>query len=75
MDRSKIMKRAWELVKNSGNTLSEGLRRAWAEAKALVKKVKPMLIKKKKSFQQAVEALSRTNVFDMFQTLITGGTF
>lgn len=31
---SKIMKRAWELVKKAGMTISEGLRKAWAEAKA-----------------------------------------
>lgn len=35
MNRSEIMRRAWVLVKKLGNTLSEGLRRAWAEAKAL----------------------------------------
>ena len=32
-DLSKIMKRAWELVKNFGMTISEGLKKAWAEAK------------------------------------------
>ena len=35
---SVIMKRAWELVKKEGKTISEGLKRAWAEAKAIVEK-------------------------------------
>lgn len=30
---SKIMKRAWELVKKLGLSISEGLKRAWKEAK------------------------------------------
>lgn len=30
---SKIMKRAWELVKKLGFSISEGLKRAWKEAK------------------------------------------
>lgn len=30
---SSIMKRAWELVKKSGMTISSGLRKAWEEAK------------------------------------------
>lgn len=30
---SNIMKRAWELVKKAGATISEGLKKAWAEAK------------------------------------------
>lgn len=30
---SKIMKRAWELVKKTGMTISTGLKKAWAEAK------------------------------------------
>ena len=32
-DLSKIMKRAWELVKNVDMTISEGLKKAWSEAK------------------------------------------
>lgn len=61
MDRSKIMKRAWELVKKAGNTLSEGLKRAWAEAKGLIK-VKPQLIKKQKpmSFTEAVKRIKES---------------
>ena len=32
---SHIMKRAWELVKKLGWTISQGLKRAWKEAKAV----------------------------------------
>lgn len=32
---SKIMKRAWELVKRFGMSLSEGLRKSWKEAKEM----------------------------------------
>lgn len=32
---SAIMKRAWELVKKMGQTISEGLKTAWAEAKKI----------------------------------------
>ena len=34
---SKIMKRAWELVKKAGMTISSGLRKAWEEEKKAVK--------------------------------------
>lgn len=34
---SKIMKRAWEFVKKAGLSISEGLKRAWKEAKSLKK--------------------------------------
>ena len=37
---SKIMKRAWELVKNFGATISEGLKEAWKEAKNMAEKIK-----------------------------------
>ncbi|HIQ73308.1 MAG TPA: hypothetical protein IAA51_02695 [Candidatus Cottocaccamicrobium excrementipullorum] len=33
-DLSKIMKRAWELVKKAGMTISSGLKKAWEEAKS-----------------------------------------
>lgn len=42
---SKIMKRAWELVKEFGLSISEGLKKAWGEAK----KMKENLIKKLKA--------------------------
>lgn len=32
-NKSEIFKRAWELVKKAGMTISEGLKRAWKEAK------------------------------------------
>ena len=32
---SAIMKRAWNLVKTAGMTISEGLKKAWKEAKSL----------------------------------------
>ena len=35
---SKIMKRAWELVKKSGMTISSGLKKAWEEAKHVTAK-------------------------------------
>ena len=37
---SKIMKRAWELVKKSGMTISSGLKKAWEEAKSMAEKIK-----------------------------------
>lgn len=37
---SKIMKRAWELVKKAGMAISAGLRKAWQEAKTMVEKKK-----------------------------------
>lgn len=37
---SKIMKRAWELVKKVGMTISSGLKKAWEEAKAAMQKIK-----------------------------------
>ena len=35
---SKIMKRAWELVKKSALTISSGLKKAWEEAKTMEQK-------------------------------------
>lgn len=37
---SNIMKRAWSLVKETGATISEGLKKAWNEAKKLQQKIK-----------------------------------
>lgn len=37
---AKIMKRAWELVKTTGVTISSGLKKAWEEAKTSMKKIK-----------------------------------
>ena len=36
---SKIMKRAWELVKKSAMTISSGLKKAWEEAKTMEQKL------------------------------------
>ena len=35
---SKIMKRAWKLVKKAGMTISSGLKKAWKEAKTVKEK-------------------------------------
>lgn len=40
---SKIMKRAWELVKKAGMTISSGLKKAWDEAKETKKEFKGFL--------------------------------
>ena len=37
---SKIMKRAWELVKKTGMTISSGLKKSWKEAKEIMEKIK-----------------------------------
>lgn len=37
---SNIMKRAWELVKKAGMTISSGLKKAWEEAKNMGKELK-----------------------------------
>lgn len=37
---SKIMRRAWELVKKIGMTISEGLKKSWEEAKNMAEKIK-----------------------------------
>lgn len=39
-DLSKIMKRAWELVKKAAHTMSNALKKAWEEAKELSEKIK-----------------------------------
>ena len=42
---SKIMKRAWELVKNAGLCISEGLKKAWKEAKNMKETMEEKLIR------------------------------
>lgn len=42
---SNIMKRAWELVKKAGATISTGLKKAWAEAKAVEETAKAKVVK------------------------------
>lgn len=41
---SKIMKRAWEMVKKAGETISSGLKKAWKEAKNMTNKIKNVTI-------------------------------
>lgn len=42
---SKIMKRAWELVKKAGLCISEGLKLAWKEAKNMGETMEEKLIR------------------------------
>lgn len=41
---SNIMKRAWELVKKAGMTISSGLKKAWEEAKKMKEEVKNVVV-------------------------------
>lgn len=43
-DLSKIMKRAWELVKKAGMSISSGLKKAWEEAKNMCETAKNVVI-------------------------------
>lgn len=45
-DLSKIMKRAWELVKKESMTISSGLKKAWKEAKTKYISVKEWFFNK-----------------------------
>lgn len=42
---SNIMKRAWELVKKAGMTISAGLKKAWKEAKEMEETLKEKVLK------------------------------
>ena len=53
---SNIMKRAWELVKKVGMTISAGLKKAWEEAKT----VKENLVEKLK---ENLEDMMYTNIY------------
>ena len=44
---SAIMKRAWELVKLAGWTISQGLKRAWKEAKEKMSEIKEATLEEK----------------------------
>lgn len=46
---SSIMKRAWDLVKKSGMTISSGLKKAWKEAKTVEKSLEEKVIDQVKS--------------------------
>lgn len=41
---SNIMKRAWELVKKAGMTISDGLKKAWKEAKGMEETLREKVI-------------------------------
>lgn len=43
-DLSKIMKRAWDLVKNFGMNISSGLKKAWEEAKKVEETMREKVI-------------------------------
>lgn len=49
-DLSKIMKRAWALVKTAGYTISSGLCAAWKEAKEVAEKIKNVVIEHFESY-------------------------
>lgn len=42
---SKIMKRAWELVKKASMTISSGLKKAWKEAKEMEENMRSKVVK------------------------------
>ena len=49
-DLSKIMRRAWELVKKAGLTISFGLKEAWKEAKMMAKEIKNVVVEHFESY-------------------------
>lgn len=53
---SNIMKRAWELVKKAGMTISSGLKKAWEEAK----EIKDNLVEELKA---NLEGMMYTNIY------------
>ena len=71
IDRSSIMKRAWEFVKKGGFTLSEGLKKAWQEAKYKMLQVFKTMSHTQIPFKKAVESIRerliqlRTQKFDL----------
>ncbi len=65
---SKIMKRAWELVKKAGMTISSGLKKAWEEAKGIGKSLKEQLTDKLNKI--ANEANSHDNGF-VYKTYVS----
>lgn len=73
IDRAQIMRRAWVLVKKLGNTLSDGLRRAWAEAKAL--KTPEAIKQAHETMKNILNGKARLDVTSVFELLITGGAF
>lgn len=49
---SKIMRRAWELVKKMGMTISEGLKKAWKEAKGMAVEMKNVIVEHFESYNE-----------------------
>lgn len=41
---SAIMKRAWQFVKSAGMTISDGLKKAWKEAKEVAKSIRDRVV-------------------------------
>lgn len=49
---SKIMKRAWELVKKAGMSISAGLKKAWKEAKEMKEEIKNVIVESFESYNE-----------------------
>lgn len=49
-DLSKIMRRAWELVKKAGLTISSGLKEAWKEARKMAEEIKDVVVEHFESY-------------------------
>lgn len=59
-DLSKIMKRAWKLVKKAGVSISEGLKKAWREAKEVMSNIiLPALVGSEKQIAWATDIRNR----------------
>ena len=76
-DLSKIMKRAWELVKKAGMTISSGLKKAWQEAKEVKKdKKKPTkaeVIQMLKNSGMSMEEINEIPVLYMKKGIVAVG--
>ena len=49
---SNIMKRAWELVKKAGMTISSGLKKAWKEARNMKEEIKNAAVRHFESYNE-----------------------
>lgn len=49
-DLSKIMKRAWALVKEAGMTISSALKKAWKEAQKMAEEIKNVVVEHFESY-------------------------
>lgn len=49
---SKIMKRAWEMVKKAGRTISSALKQAWKEAKDMANTIKNVVVAHYESYNE-----------------------